>query len=302
VSPRPVTHKIRLGAVSFLNTRPLVFGLQQGLACDRIELSYDVPSALAAKLSRGELDGALLPTVELARIPGLVVMPGLSISSRGPAASVLLVLKRPPEEVASVALDPDSRTTNALVQILFDRVWGSRPAFLDTQPAHPDAPPSKLSDALLNVDAAVRIGDKALFETFPPDCRIIDLGELWTAWTGLPFVFAVWALRHELASRELYEALHEARRRGKAAIHAIAEDYAVTATCDPAVVENYLTRHMVYRLGAAEMDGLRLFLAEATRLGLATAPHAVRLATFQEASCAPASAAGRPANHPARTG
>jgi chorismate dehydratase len=269
--------RVRLGAVSFLNAKPLVHGLAEGPAAESIELSFDVPSALATKLAEGQLDGALLPTIELARIPGLVALPGLSISSNGPSASVLLVSKKPVEDVASVALDPDSRTSNALVQVLFARAWRTAPRF---SPA-----PLDLGEALARHDAAVRIGDKALFESRPAGLFVTDLGETWTRTTSRPFVYAVWALRESVASREVYQLLHSARRRGSKAIERIAAEQAGARGRDEATILDYLKHKMVYRLGAAEWDGLRAFLAEAGRLGLAGSPDAARLATFQESAC-----------------
>src|SRR5258705_1751013 len=108
--------RIRAGAVSYLNTRPLVFGIDQGMGADRLELSYDVPSVLASRMAAGELDLALLPVVDLGRIPNLVVVPGLAIGSRRDCRSVLLVAKKPLAEVRKVALDPESKTSNALAR------------------------------------------------------------------------------------------------------------------------------------------------------------------------------------------
>jgi len=269
--------RVRLGAVSFLNAQPLVRGLDEGPAAERIALSFAVPSALAAQLAAGELDGALLPSIELARIPGLVALPGLSISSHGPSASVLLVSKKPLHEVASVGLDPESRTSNALVQVLFARAGRTSPDF---SPA-----PLDLHEALERHDAVVRIGDKALFEARPAGLFVTDLGEAWTEATSLPFVYAVWALRAAAAGREVYELLHAARRRGSKAIESIAARHAAAHGRDEATILDYLKHKMVYRLGAPEWDGLRTFLAEAARLGLAPDPAAACLATFQEPAC-----------------
>ena len=105
--------KVRVGAVSYLNTRPLVFGFEQGVAADRIALSYDVPSTLTDRMAAGALDVALLPAIEIARLGNLSIVPGLSLSTIGPVRSVLLVTKRPLREIRSVALDPESRTSNA---------------------------------------------------------------------------------------------------------------------------------------------------------------------------------------------
>ena len=272
-----MTTRVRIGAVAYLNAKPLVRGLELGLGSERIELTHAVPSALAACLAAGQLDIALLPSIELARIPDLTVVPGIGISSRGPAASVLLVTRKALADVRSVALDPDSRTSNALVQILFADVWGGSPEFVAGAPA--------LERALELHDAAVRIGDKALFGAIPASCEAIDLGEAWTRRTGLPFVFAVWAARPGVLDREIYMLLHESRRRGTASRERIAADYLWEGRSWPERSLEYLTRRIFFRLGAPEVEGLERFLEAAHRLGIVPRPTALRLARFTETAC-----------------
>jgi len=242
---------VRAGAVSYLNTRPLVFGIEQGLGAGRIDLTYDVPSVLAARMAAGELDLALLPVIELAMIPGLVVVPGLAIGSFGDCRSVLLVTKTPLAEVRRVALDPESRTSNALARLLF------------TQASEFVVGPRDLSLALTEHDAAVRIGDKALFEPLPEGTTAHDLGGLWTERTRLPFVFAVWAARPGVLNREIYEILHASRRAGAAVLEAIAEDYTWNGRRHPEIALPYLRDAMRYRLGATEIAAIDRFLTAA---------------------------------------
>ncbi len=252
--------KIRVGAVSFLNTRPLVFGFERGIAADRIVLSYSVPAVLAERMERGELDLALLPSIELARIPDLEVVPGLAIGSLGDCRSVLLVARTPIEKVRRVSLDPESRTSNALTRILFAGPWKGAPEFVPG--------PRDLEAALEGADAAVRIGDKALFDPLPEGTTAHDLGAAWTRWTELPFVFAVWAGRPGVLDRPLYRAFHASRRLGSAALDAIADDYAWNGRQYPELSRRYLREAMRYRLGADEVAGLRRFLEAARALGL----------------------------------
>jgi chorismate dehydratase len=264
---------IRAGAVSYLNTRPLVFGLDQGLGRDRIALSYDVPSVLAGRMAAGELDLALLPVVELARIPGLVVIPGLAIGSLGNCRSVLLVARKPLADVRSVALDPESRTSNALAAVLFAEAWGVTPEFA--------IGPRDLGLALAEHDAAVRIGDKALFEPLPEGTIAYDLGGAWTARTSLPFVFAVWAARPGVVDREVYEMLHASRRAGSAALADIAADYTWTGRQYPEISLSYLRDAMRYRLGDPEVAAMRRFLASAAEHGIIDAAPPIELASFR---------------------
>jgi chorismate dehydratase len=277
--------RIRVGAVSYLNTRPLVFGLERGIAVDRISLSYDVPSVMAERMAAGELDLALLPTLDLARIAGLTVVPGLSISSRGPARSVLLVSRKPLPEVRSVSLDPESRTSNALTRILFAEVWGGAPDF--------EPGPRDLATALREHDAAVRIGDKALFEPVPEGVEVHDLGEVWTLKTGLPFVFAVWAAVPALVDRALYRALHDSRREGMRHLDAIAEDYTWSGRQYPDIARPYLRDHMRYRLGGPEIEAIRRFHAAAARLGLVAGVPDLAITVFSETACHAAADARR---------
>ncbi|HZN56386.1 MAG TPA: menaquinone biosynthesis protein [Candidatus Polarisedimenticolaceae bacterium] len=247
--------RIRAGAVSYLNTRPLIFGIEQGLGAGRIELSYDVPSVLAARMAAGELDLALLPVIELSMIPGLVVVPGLAIGSFGSCRSVRLVARSPLDEVRRVALDPESRTSNALARVLFAEAWHADPSFT--------VGPRDLALALSEHDAVVRIGDKALFEPLPEGATAHDLGEAWTARTGLPFVFAVWAARPGILDREVYEILHASRRAGSAVLDAIAADYTWNGRTYPEIALPYLREAMRYRLGVPEVAAIERFLAAA---------------------------------------
>jgi chorismate dehydratase len=252
--------RIRVGAVGYLNTRPLVHGFEQGLGHDRIELSYAVPSTLADRLAREELDVALIPVIELARIPEPEIVPGLGIISRGPARSVFLISSGPPERARSVGLDPESRTTNAMTRILYDRVFKARPNFA---PGPVDLPAS-----LTEHDAVVRIGDKALFESPPAGARSIDLGELWDRTMGVPFVYAVWAARPGVLDDGLHRLFLESYRRGKEALDRIAAGYTWRGRSFPELSKAYLTHNILFDLGPDEAEGLRVFLAAAAALGL----------------------------------
>jgi chorismate dehydratase len=267
---------VRIGAVSYLNTRPLVFGLEQ-VRDSRYELSYDVPSVLSSRLAAGELDAALLPVVELARIPGLVVVPGLAIGSFGNCRSVLLIARKPLDEIRSIALDPESRTSNALVRVLCAEAWGIGPRFVPG--------PRDLELALMEHDAVVRIGDKALFEPVPPGTVAHDLGGAWTAATGLPFVYAVWAVQMGVLDRDLYTALHASRRAGDAVMAAIAEDYTWNGKRFPETAFAYLTEAMRYRFGGPELEAVKRFLASAARVGVIEAAPDIRIASLSPTAC-----------------
>jgi chorismate dehydratase len=276
--------KVRIGAVSYLNTRPLVFGMEQGLGAGRIDLSYAVPAVLARQMTAGELDIALLPIIELARIEGLELVPGLGIVTLGPSRSVLIVSRCPIEQIESLALDPESRTSNILAQLLLAEVWGRRPEVVAGRPA--------LDDALSGADAAVRIGDKALFEPIPEGYRAYDLGTIWTEQTRLPFVFAAWIAREAILDREIYQVLHQSRRQGSTAIDLIAEDYTWQGRQHPGTARDYLTHHIRFRLGSQEIQAIELFFDRAAAHGLIDTKPRVKLALQGWSECHEA-AAGR---------
>ena len=179
---------VRLGAVGYLNARPLVWGLERSL---RFLLRFDVPSTCASLLHDGAIDIGLIPSIEYLRGGPYAIVPDLAIASRGPVASVLLFTSRPIRDVRSIAMDVSSRTSVALVRVLCAQLFKINPKI---EPAGPDLP-----QMLGRCDAALIIGDNALFQ--PPNVEhtlpveVIDLGKAWTDLTGLPFVYAFWAGR-----------------------------------------------------------------------------------------------------------
>jgi chorismate dehydratase len=194
----------RIGAVQYLNTRPLV----HGLASSGVALSYDLPSRLADQLATGKLDVALIPSIELFRCDQYRVVSDACIGCRGPVMSVKLFFRTAPERVQSLAVDEGSRTSATLARILLAERFGVLPAIavLPIGAALTDTP----------ADAVLLIGDRAL--AMPPGATsfqvIWDLGDEWCRWTGLPFVFAVWAAHKNLDTRSVEPLLTRARDAG----------------------------------------------------------------------------------------
>jgi chorismate dehydratase len=248
-----------LGAVSYLNTRPLVEGLDRHT--DLFTVRYDVPAQCAALLHEGRIDLGLIPAIEYLRGDYRIV-PGVSIGSNGPIASVALFSKVPVEQIATLALDVSSRTSVALTRILCARRWNIAPKLT---PAEPD-----LRAMLARADAALVIGDPAL-EIDPARHGVskTDLGSEWHALTGLPFVYAMWTGRPDAIEPAHVAELHAARDRGVAAIAAIAREVGGgnQARSDRAL--RYLRDNLKYGLGETEVAGLRRFLELATELDLA---------------------------------
>jgi chorismate dehydratase len=251
---------IRVGAVQYLNTKPLV----HGLAGSGLDVVYDLPSRLADRLAAGHLDVALVPSVELFRHPRHGIVSDACIACRGPVMSVKLLFRTAPSRVTTLAVDEGSRTSAALARILLAERFGITPRIAPL--------PIGSSSDDTTADAVLLIGDRALG---PADCRgafqlVWDLGDEWCRWTGLPFVFAVWAARPGVAIDTLAERLAAARDAGKANLPSIAAAEAASHGLTVPQCLSYLRDNLHYDLGTQEIAALRLFHDHAAQLGLVT--------------------------------
>jgi chorismate dehydratase len=265
---------IRLGAVSYLNTRPLVFGLEEqtdlarrsgpAAKAARFSLRFDVPARCAELLHANEVDLGLIPSIEY---PGhdYRIVPGVSIASEGPVASVAIFSKVPTENIQSIALDTSSRTSIALLRVLCAR-W------FDIEPRLERMPPD-LGRMIDECDAALVIGDNALFMDHDAlGLEKVDLGEEWVGMTGLPFVYAFWAGRPGVVGAADTAALQDARDRGLAATATIGRQSFPDNPEKAARADLYLRENVKYALGEPEIAGLRRFYELAAEVGvLATA-------------------------------
>ena len=177
--------RVRVGAVNYLNAKPLTEDLER--FAPGVDLTLDLPSRLADRMAAGELDIGLIPVVEFFRAGDYTYLPDLAIATRGAVLSVTLFSRVPWGEIRTVALDEGSRSSAALAQILLRKRHGVRPQ-VETLPI--DVPADDIS-----TDAVLLIGDRAMRACLPGFDYAYDLGEEWTAWTGLPMVFALWAVR-----------------------------------------------------------------------------------------------------------
>jgi chorismate dehydratase len=285
---------VRLGAVSYLNARPCVVGLDRD---PRFELSFDLPSRCASLLHAGSIDVGLIPSIEYLRGPGgpggYLLVPDVAIVSTGAVASVALYTTRPVSDVRSIALDTSSRTSVALTRVLCARAFHINPAL---EPLGPDVPAM-----LERCDAALLIGDAALLldldtlrvkadtasagGVHKPGATMsgsalqsvekIDLGETWTKTTGLPFVYAFWAGRPDALSGEEVGAVQAARDAGVAGSDGVAKEY----FSDPSLQSigmRYLRDNIKYHLGEEELAGLDAFYRYAAELNLVPEPVGLR--------------------------
>ena len=269
----------RIGAVSYLNSKPLIESLEE-ITVDA-SLVLDYPSRLADELAAGRLDVALIPSIEAFADPDYEVVSDACVAARGPVLSVKLYSRVEPGAIRTLSLDEGSRTSAALVQIILAERYGVRPA---VRPL-PMGSSASESDA----DAVLVIGDRAMHPLDEEFAEVWDLGEIWSKWTGLPFVFAMWVTRQGVSLAGVEESLNAARDLGVARITEIAERESKSLGISDDTARDYLTRNLHFRLTSAERSGLRLFHQLAMQHGLA--PAESRL-VFREAERVAARVAG----------
>jgi len=258
---RRETRRLRVGAVSYLNTRPLV----HGLAARGLDVHYDLPSRLADRLSDATLDVALIPSIELFRAPGHRLVSDACIGCRGPVMSVKLFFRTPPRTVASLAVDEGSRTSAALARILLAHRHDRFPEVTIL--------PIGATLADTDADAVLLIGDRALgpgpATVGGGSVQLVwDLGDEWCRWTGLPFVFAVWAARAGIDAGDLEPVLEAARDSGVVNLAAIAAAEAADHGLTVPQCLGYLRDNLHFHLGLGERRSLERFRELSAGLGL----------------------------------
>lgn len=276
--------RIRIGAVEYLNARPLVYGLERH---PRFDVRFDLPARCAELLHAGETDLGLIPSIEFLRAPDgpeqYRIVPEVAITSRGTVASVAIFTTRAMRDVRSIALDTSSRTSVALTRVMCGRVFGIAPSFV---PHGPDLP-----GMLAQADAALIIGDNALFLNPGPvqvgegaqartvTVEKLDLGQLWLETTGLPFVYAFWAGRCGVVGPDEVQALVRTRDASLARTRDIAESYYPGDAARQDVADRYLRGNIRYSLGPDERAGLERFYQYAAEAGVV--PRAVTPIYFE---------------------
>jgi chorismate dehydratase len=249
--------RLRISAISYLNTAPLMWDFEHGDAGAGFDISYTLPARCAAALAAGTADIGIIPTAAYATIPRLVILPGVAIASRRPVRSILLVSKVPRDKIRSVALDTSSLTSAALTRVLFAKWWGGGRSFT---PMPPD-----VEQMLEEHDAGLVIGDPAL-KLDRSRYLTYDLAEEWIRLTGKPFIFAFWAIREEAlgdvpAFPDLACVFQDSRDHGLQAgnLQEIAREWAPRVGLSEADTRSYLTENIYYYLDPACLEGLQLF-------------------------------------------
>jgi chorismate dehydratase len=256
---------LRISAISYLNTAPLMWDFEHGEARSGFEISYTLPSACARALQARTADIGIIPAAAYAQVPGLMALPGVAIASRRPVRSILLVSRVPVDKIRTVALDTSSLTSVALTKILFEKWLGGGRAFTSMAP--------NIEEMLAEHDAGLLIGDPAL-QIDRSRYLTVDLAEEWIRHTGKPFVFAFWAVRQEALretapSQDLAAVFQQSRDHGlePANLDQIAREWAPRLGLEESAVRAYLTENIYYHLDAACLEGLQLFYRYASEIG-----------------------------------
>lgn len=239
--------KIRVGIVNYLNTRPLIYGLERPPICDKIELTGNYPARVAEQLLADEIDVGLVPVAVLKMMPEYHIVGNYCIGTEGEIASVALFSEVPLQEIKKVYLDYQSRTSVALLKYLMKEYWGITPEIVQAEN-------EDYRNEITGTTAGLVIGDRA-FEQRRKSTFIYDLGSEWRAITGLPFVFAVWASKKKL-DEDFIAAFDQANSFGLQHIQEIAE-ISGSGLFD---MMKYYNLHLSYNLDERKKKSMELFL------------------------------------------
>lgn len=233
--------------MSYLNTKPLLYGLQQGSIQDQIVLSVDFPSRIAEQLKNGEVDLALIPVAVIPQLKDYHIVSDYCIGAEGPVASVCLFSDVPLQEIERVYLDYQSLTSVALTKVLAKAYWRISPQWIDTR--------EEYQSLIQGANAGLVIGDRALQQR-KRSKYIYDLAEAWLAYAGLPFVFAAW-VSNQLLPADFIRAFNAANETGLQHLDAVI----AANPCDFFDLHAYYTRHISYLLTSQKRRGLAKFLS-----------------------------------------
>ena len=292
-----IVKKLRVSIVEFLNTAPLVWGFTDGPLAGKYDLSFTVPSKCAEALRGGDVDIAIIPSIEYQRMEGMVALPGMAIAAKREVRSLLVVAKKPLDMAKRIALDTSSRSTAALVRLLCAGYWKISPEFVD---AAPDP-----SEMLKQADAALVIGDPALRISLkmevlagkvpageeccqgdPDDLPVpgfdslyvYDVAHQWREMTGKPAVLAIWAGRRDVVTPEVIADFQASKQFGLARIREISEAASIKLDLPPRALERYLTENINFDLDADNLSGLRVYFEKAAAAGLISRARPVEFA------------------------
>jgi chorismate dehydratase len=266
--------RLRVSAISFLNTAPLMWDFDHGELRQRYQVDYTLPSACAELLRQGMADIGIIPVAAYASIPDLVIIPNIAIAAKGPVKSILLVSKVPIEKIRTVAADTSSRSSVALLKVLFAKFYrsdGTVPEFIPLEP--------KLKTMLAECDAALVIGDPALLAK-TDGYEVRDLAKEWQAFTGRSFVFAFWAVRSSAISPVVVRDFQQSREHGLLPenLDKTAREWATRLGLPADEILSYLKDNIFYYLDEDCLAGLKLFYEYAAEVGAIPSAPSLRFA------------------------
>ena len=254
---------LKLGDVPFLNSKPLFYPLEQGLIESSIKIVSYTPNVLSVMLYEKKVDLGLIPVAELLARGNYKVVPDISISSFGKVDSVILISKRELRKIKKVALDRRSQSSSNLAKVLFKNFLGMNPGFITR---------NYNEHFLTDVDAGMLIGDAGLkyLYTNSDDFEIYDLGELWTEFTGLPFVYAILAVNEDVDLGDELDNLIQSKKEGLRFINEICEKEAGNIGVDKEFCINYVRNRIHYDLNEREVKGILEFADCLDKIGIKT--------------------------------
>jgi len=239
----------------------------------QFDVEYTIPSHCAQMLAEGSADIGIIPVAAHTVIPGLRIIPNVAIASRNAVKSILLVSTRPQDQIRTVAVDTSSRSSAALIQVLFAKHWKREVQF---SPADPE-----IGNMLQSHDSALLIGDPAL-QIDRSRYLTWDLAEEWRKFSGKPFVFAFWAVRGGAAEEEglaqVSEVFNQSRDAGVRHIEAIADEWTERLELSRELIVAYLSENIQYDLDQESITGMQLFFRYASELNVLPAARELRFA------------------------
>ena len=254
---------IRIGSVSYLNAKPLIYGLD---SATNIRLVLDVPAGLIDGLRTNQFDVALLPIIDVQRLENVRVLTSGGIGCDGPTLTVRIFSKVPVEKIDVLACDTHSHSSVALARVLLAEAYDRRPDFIDFNHDHPRGTFGGKPQAIL------LIGDKVVCEEPQGFEHQIDLGEAWKKLTGLPFVFAAWVARDGVELGNLFEQLRKSKQNGMAHLPEIIRRDAIPRGWPPELAMRYMTEYLKYDIGPRQLQAIRLFHELAAKHGMLDHP------------------------------
>ena len=257
-APVKVLPSLRIGSVSYLNAKPLIYGLEN--AAD-LDLRLDIPSRLLAGLREKRFDIALLPVIDFQRLENLCIVPSGGIGCDGPTLTVRIFSKKPIGQIQSIACDTDSHTSVALARVILSGHYGISPAFTDLVHGGGEV-----------TDAKLLIGDKVVCEEPQGFGHQLDLGHAWKKMTGLPFVFAIWTARKGVDLGDLPQRLEQTRIDGLEHVNELIPRYAIPRGWPAGMALQYLTIYLKFEIGERQLRAIRLFHELAAKCGVIPSP------------------------------